>query len=204
MEILREPPAAELAAFDRLKAPARFPGEAGLLLFLAADMMVFGLFFVTFMAERRKNVGLFELSRQALDINLGGINTLILLTSSWFVVQAVQAAKANRVRQVAWLLALAAMCGGAFITLKIVEYSDKLSHGISMLTNDYYMFYFIFTSIHMMHVVGGTVMLIVLANKARAGAYHSANTKGLESGALFWHMVDLLWIVLFPLLYLMR
>lgn len=189
---------------DRLNRPKRLPGMQGLWVFLAADMITFGAFFVSFMLERSKNVALFDLSRQALDINVGGINTLILLTSSWFVVLAVQAAKADRLRQIPWLLALAALCGALFAILKINEYADKLSHGISMLTNDFYMFYFIFTGIHLLHVLGGTVVLGLLWSNSRSGKYNSTNCTPLESGASFWHMVDLLWIVLFPLLYLMR
>jgi len=171
---------------------------------MAADMMVFGLFFASFVIERGKNVNLFNLSRQALNFNYGGINTLILLTSSWFVVLAVQAAKANELRQVPHFIALAILCGTAFGVLKIVEYTEKLSAGISMLTNDFYMFYFILTGIHLLHVVGGLVVLVFLWRKARLGAYNGTNCAGLESGASFWHMVDLLWIFLFPLLYLMQ
>lgn len=184
--------------------PAPNAGAPGFLVFIFADMMVFGLFFVSFMVERGKNVALFQQSRGLLDVNAGGINTLILLTSSWFVVLAVQAVREGRHRPVAWLLALAAASGAAFVVLKVLEYADKLSHGISMLSNDFFMFYFIFTGIHMLHVVGGVVMLLIFWLKARGGAFRDGQPGALETGGLFWHMVDLLWIVLFPLLYLMR
>lgn len=187
-----------------LHRPRRLPGGEGVWVFIAADMMVFGLLFASFVIERGNNVALFDISRQALNFNYGGINTLILLTSSWLVVLAVQAAKANKLRQLPHFLALAVLCGATFGVLKIVEYTEKLRAGISMLTNDFYMFYFILTGIHLFHVVGGIVVLVILWNKSRLGAYHSRHCTGLESGATFWHMVDLLWIVLFPLLYLMR
>lgn len=177
---------------------------SGFLVFILADMMVFGLFFVSFMVERSSNVALFQQSRDLLDVNAGGINTLILLTSSWLVVLAVQAVKDGRRRPLCWLLALAAASGGAFVVLKVLEYANKLTHGISMLSNDFFMFYFIFTGIHMLHVVGGVVMLLVFWIKARGGAFDDGHPGVLETGGLFWHMVDLLWIVLFPLLYLMR
>ena len=201
MELTKSLPAVQSAA--PLPA-ARLPGVEGLWVFLAGDMAVFGLFFISFMTERSKNVALFNLSRQALDINAGGINTLILLTSSWLVVLAVQAAKSDQLKRIPWLLGASVLCGAAFAVLKIIEYAAKIRHGISMLTNDFYMFYFIFTGIHLLHVIGGTVVLALLWNKSRAGLCHSGNLRGLESGASFWHMVDLLWIVLFPLLYLMR
>jgi nitric oxide reductase NorE protein len=180
------------------------PGWEGVWVFIAADMIVFGLLFASFVIERGKNVDLFNLSRKALNFNYGGINTLILLTSSWFVVLAVQAVKANKLRQVPHFLALGVLCGTTFGMLKIVEYTEKLSAGISALTNDFYMFYFILTGIHLLHVVGGLVVLVFLWRKARLGAYNGTNCAGLESGASFWHMVDLLWIFLFPLLYLMQ
>ncbi|MCK9285389.1 MAG: cytochrome c oxidase subunit 3 family protein [Rhodocyclaceae bacterium] len=182
----------------------RLPGEAGVWIFVGADMLMFGLFFTSFVIERSKNVELYNLSQQALNFNYGGINTLILLTSSWFVVLAVHAAKMDKVRHVAYLLAAGALCGLAFCVLKVVEYTEKISHGISMLTNDFFMYYFILTGIHFFHVIVGTVMLFILCRKALAGTYHSRNVLWLESGATYWHMVDLLWIILFPLLYLMR
>ena len=182
----------------------RLPGDPGVWLFVGADMLMFGLFFSSFVVERSKHPDVFNLSQQSLNFNYGGINTLILLTSSWFVVLAVHAAKMNRVKLVPHLLAAAALCGLAFCSLKVVEYTEKLSHGISMLTNDFFMYYFILTGIHFLHVIAGTVLLFVLWKKAKAGKYGSHNVLGLESGATYWHMVDLLWIILFPLLYLMR
>jgi len=187
-----------------LDAPRRLPGEQGVWVFIAADMAMFGLLFTSFMLERGKNLALFEQSRLALNADYGGVNTLILLTSSWFVALAVQAAKADRVRLVPRFLLPAMLCGAAFGMLKIVEYREKLGAGISMLSNDFFMFYFVLTGIHFLHVIAGTVVLGVLWNKARSTGYGRVNAIGLETGASYWHMVDLLWIVIFPLLYLMR
>ncbi|MDB5985815.1 MAG: heme/copper-type cytochrome/quinol oxidase, subunit 3 [Nevskia sp.] len=191
-------------AAARLQQARRLPGVEGVWVFIAADMAMFGLLFVSFMLERQKNLALFEHSRHTLDANFGGINTLILLTSSWFVVLAVDAAKRNRVQRVAPCLAAAMICGFAFTVSKALEYADKLRSGISMLTNDFYMYYFALTGIHLLHVAAGCVVLAVLWKRARAGTYNSAQCVGLECGASYWHMVDLLWILLFPLLYLLR
>jgi nitric oxide reductase NorE protein len=176
----------------------------GVWVFVAADMTMFAMLFVSFMLDRRHAPALFENSRHALNADFGGVNTLILLTSSWLVVLAVDAAKAGRVQQVPRCLAGAWACGLAFCVSKALEYGGKLHAGISMLSNDFYMYYFALTGIHLLHVVAGTVMLGVLWKKARAGAYGAANRVGLECGATYWHMVDLLWILLFPLLYLAR
>jgi nitric oxide reductase NorE protein len=156
------------------------------------------------MLARLENPALFEQSRRSLDVNAGGINTLILLTSSWFVCLAVDAAKHDRLPQVPHHLAAALLCGLAFVVSKALEYTKKLGVGISMLTNDFYMFYYTLTGMHFLHVVAGCVLLGVLRSKARAHAFTASNHVALEAGASYWHMVDVLWIVLFPLLYLLR
>ncbi len=193
-----------MAALDPGQAARRLPGIEGVWVFVAADLTVFGLFFVSFVRDRGRDAALFEQARQTLDADIGGVNTLILLTSSWFVALAVQAAQAGAARRIPRLLAWAAVCGLAFAVLKVIEYAHKLRAGTSMLTNDFYMYYFTLTGIHLLHVAAGTVILLILWSKARAGAYGSGNCAGLESGATFWHMVDLLWVVIFPLLYLLK
>jgi len=193
-----------LAALDPGQAARRLPGIEGVWVFVAADLTVFGLFFVSFVRDRGRDAALFEQARQTLDADIGGVNTLILLTSSWFVALAVEAAQAGAARRIPRLLAWAAACGLAFAVLKVIEYAHKLRAGTSMLTNDFYMYYFTLTGIHLLHVAAGAVILLILWSKARAGAYGSGNCAGLESGATFWHMVDLLWVVIFPLLYLLK
>jgi len=120
------------------------------------------------------------------------------------VVRAVEAARARRNTAVVHHLGLAIALALAFVAVKYVEYSAKFAAGINLSTNTFYMFYFSLTMVHLAHVVGGTVILIVLRKNAKGGAYHPANMKGLEAGATYWHMVDLLWIFLFALLYLLR
>ncbi|WP_293393617.1 cytochrome c oxidase subunit 3 family protein [Nevskia sp.] len=176
----------------------------GVWVFVLADMCFFGVLFVSFMQERIKQGALFETARHTLNPDFGGINTLILLTSSWFVVLAVDAAKRDRLATIPKLLLAAMLCGIAFGISKAIEYGGKLAAGITPMSNDFYMFYFSLTGIHLLHVIGGCVMLTVFWLKARRGEFDSRNMKVLESGATYWHMVDLLWIFLFPLLYLLR
>ena len=182
----------------------RLPGVEGVWVFVLADMCFFGVLFVSFMQERIKQGALFETARHTLNPDFGGINTLILLTSSWLVVLAVDAAKRDRIAAIPKLLLAAMLCGIAFGISKAIEYGGKLAAGITPMSNDFYMFYFSLTGIHLLHVIGGCVMLTVFWLKARKGEFDSRNMKVLESGATYWHMVDLLWIFLFPLLYLLR
>ena len=88
--------------------------------------------------------------------------------------------------------------------VKICEYQDKFHHGITLATNKFFMFYFVLTMIHMAHVIIGTVVLIVLRQRLVQGEYDRDNMNVLEMAASYWHLADLLWIFLFPLLYLLR
>lgn len=184
--------------------PKKLPGKEGLWFFIAFDMSIFALFFLSYMHERSKDIELFNQAQSSLNASFGGINTLILLTSSWFVVMAVRAAKKDRVQETARHILLAAVCGSAFLVLKVIEYVDKLQSGLDILTNSFFSFYFFLTGIHFLHAIGGTVILLILWKNTRKEAYTSQSIAGLESGATYWHMVDLLWIFIFPLLYLVR
>jgi len=181
----------------------RLPGVEGVWVFVFADMTMFAVMFVCFMLDRQASPALFEQSRQALNRDLGGINTLILLTSSMLVVLAIDALKHGRPRQAPGLFALAMACGFAFMLSKAFEYAGKFKAGITLLTNDFFMYYFILTGIHLVHVIAGNVVLAVLWHKSKAAP--AGGSLGLyEGGATYWHMVDLLWVCLFPLLYLVR
>lgn len=179
------------------------PGVEGVWVFVYADMAVFALIFGSFMWDRRHAPELFEISRQALSLNFGGVNTLILLTSSMLVVLGVDALKSGRTHRAPGFFASAAACGVAFIVSKILEYGHKFDAGIGLTTNAFFQYYFIMTGLHLGHVVVGTVIVAVLAAKARA-ELPGCSVTVYEGGATYWHMVDLLWVCIFPLLYLVR
>jgi nitric oxide reductase NorE protein len=180
------------------------PGDLAIWFFILAEMLAFAVFFGAYAFARAKNVEMFNFYQQTLDRNLGALNTVLLVTGSWFVVQAVQAAHRHAQTEISRNLLLAFLCGAGFVVVKLVEYGEKLGAGISLSTNTFYMFYISLTFFHFMHVILGMVILAILWFQSRRGAYNSENTNGIESGAAYWHMVDLLWIVLFPLVYVMR
>jgi nitric oxide reductase NorE protein len=182
----------------------RIPGVEGLWVFVGMDMLFFFILFMLFMTGRGEAPELFETGRRTLDPDFGGINTLILLTSSWLFVMALDAARHDRLHEIPrWLIA-SCLCGVAFGISKAFEYGAKFSAGYTPATNDFYMYYFVLTGFHMLHVAGGCVMLLVFWRMARREAFGAGRLTVLECGGIYWHMVDLLWIVLFPLLYLMR
>ncbi|CAG4883690.1 Putative additional subunit of nitric oxide reductase (Nor) complex, membrane protein [Georgfuchsia toluolica] len=188
------------------EAPAaeRLPGYLAVWAFILAEMLLFAVLFASYAFTRVDNVEMFNLYQQTLDRNAGAINTLLLVTGSWFVVLAVQAARRDDSRAASRNIAFGFLCGAGFLSIKVFEYAAKFGEGISLSTNTFYRFYFGLTFFHFMHVTLGMVILAILWVKTRQGAYGSHDVHGLESGAAYWHMVDLLWIVLFPLVYVMR
>jgi nitric oxide reductase NorE protein len=180
------------------------PGDPGVWVFILADMAAFALFFLLFTLGRAGAPALFEHGRQSLDVRLGLANTLILLTSSWAMVQAVAAARTGDRRGVRLFLGLTLLVGSGFAVSKVAEYAAKAQAGISMLTNDFYMYYFVFTGIHFLHFLIGAGAIAMMLAKARAERIDGRYRVWIESVGCYWHMVDLLWIVLFPLLYLQR
>jgi nitric oxide reductase NorE protein len=192
-----------VAVADRVE-PRRLPGADGVWVFIGADAVIFAILFLSFMQDRLHNPALFEDSRHTLNMNLGGIDTLILLTSSWSVALAIQALKRDLVDRVPRYLLGGVLTGLMFVVSKSIEYFHKFAHGITPGTDAFYMWYFTLTGIHLTHVVAGTSLLTLLWIRSRRGAWSSSNRVMPECVASFWHLVDLLWIVLFPLLYLMK
>jgi nitric oxide reductase NorE protein len=193
----------EVVTTDRMK-PRRLPGVEGVWVFIGADSVIFAILFLSFMQDRLKNPAIFEASRQTLNMNLGGIDTIILLTSSWSVALAVQAMKRDQIDREPRLLLGGAVTGLMFVASKSIEYFEKFAHGITPGTNPFYMWYFTLTGIHLIHVVVGTSLLTYLWVRSWRGTYDHLHRAVPESVASYWHLVDLLWIVLFPLLYLMK
>jgi nitric oxide reductase NorE protein len=184
------------------EAARHVPGEPGVWIFLFGDMVVFGVFFATFMYQRSLAPELFDQSRHTLSIGIGLTNTLILLTSSLFVVTAVRAIRMSQRRPAQVLLAGGLVCGLAFVGFKAIEYTAKVSQGHVPTQNNFYLYFFILTGLHLFHVLIGLTVLILLLIQARHTELSATRMALVEGGACFWHLVDLLWIVLFPLLYL--
>ncbi|WP_293885255.1 cytochrome c oxidase subunit 3 family protein [Thiolapillus sp.] len=180
------------------------PGDLVIWIFIMAELLTFGVFFSVYAFTRANHVELFNTYQLTLDRNAALINTLALITSSYFVVRAVSAIrKDNSKRCFHWLLG-ALFMGVVFLAVKSMEYNHHFSHGVNLNTNTFYMFYLSLTVFHFLHVILGMIILSAVALKARAGGYSAQEHTGVETGASYWHMVDLVWMVLFPLVYVMR
>jgi nitric oxide reductase NorE protein len=173
----------------------------GVWVFIGTDAVIFAILFMSFMNDRLKEPGVFEASRHALNFDLGGLDTLILLTSSWLVALGVRAANRGELERVPGFLLGGVLTGCAFVASKSTEYAEKFAAGITPATDHFYMWYFTLTGMHLIHVLVGTGLLTYLWIKTRR---KRVNLKEIECIASYWHLVDLLWIVLFPLLYLQR
>lgn len=180
----------------------RTPGESGTWVFLFGDMVVFGVFFVTFMVERAKAPEVFDIARKTLHVGIGVTNTLVLLTSSLFVVIALGAIRSGMKSIATKALYAAIGCGLAFIGLKVFEYVALASAGHGPGANHFYLYYFILTGLHLLHVCIGLAVLALLVTQTRRAVLSATRLALIEGGACFWHLVDLLWIFLFALLYL--
>lgn len=182
----------------------RLPGEPGVWIFALIDMTFFGLLFTAYVIEQAGARAAFAAGQATLDVPLGLLNTVVLLTSSWLVALAVAAVREDDVAAARVPLRCAIACGVAFGVSKAVEYAAKIGAGISPLAGDFFLFYFVITFVHLVHVLAGTVVLLVMEGKVRAGGIRAGRVSALESSATYWHMVDLLWVMIYPLLYLVR
>lgn len=184
------------------------PGDFSIWIIIYIELITFGLFFIGFAFSRKEQVEVFNASQLLLDQRFGFVNTILLISSSYFVIQAVTIIKSINTEksfQKASIYLLSAIgFGGIFLIIKIIEFSDKYSQGIHLSTNSFFMFYFILTIFHFMHVILGMIILYNLYLNTKVGLYTKTEHRGLKTGASYWHMVDLLWIVLFPLIYIIR
>ncbi|WP_354701416.1 Cytochrome c oxidase subunit 3 [Paraconexibacter sp. AEG42_29] len=186
----------------RLRSPGAIPGEGGLWLFILADMTLFALFFAIVLIVRADDPAMFARSSAELHQGLGLTNTLLLLTGSGLVAAAVRATRRADDRLAARLLGAAIVCAAGFLAIKAIEWRDLLANGHSVSTDSFFQLYFMLTGMHLAHVLIGTATLVFLLRRLRQPAPGPHDARLLEGGAGYWHMVDLLWLVLFPLLYL--
>jgi nitric oxide reductase NorE protein len=182
----------------------RIPGEEGIWVFVLGDMTVFALFFGTFMYSRGKNPEAFAAGHADLHVALGTVNTVLLLSSSLLVAIGVQRVLGGRHQDATRLFTGALGCGAGFVAVKAIEWTQLFSAGKGVGSGEYFSYYFVFTGIHLMHVLIGLAILGRLVVLTRRPALEGKQRRLCETGGIFWHMVDLLWVVLFALFYLVR
>ena len=179
--------------------------DVGIWMVVFGELCLFTLFFATFLYYQSLTPLIFRDGRLALDSDLGLLNTLLLLTSSWCVANAMHVLRrsGNATVSCQWL-AGGITCGILFVSVKVLEYGAAFREGVNVTTNDFFMFYFMLTAIHLFHLLIGIALLSVLTVQIRRYWDRGSVSESLKSFSTnFWHMLDLVWIILFPLLYLL-
>jgi cytochrome c oxidase subunit 3 len=188
--------------------------QLGMWTFLATEVLFFGGLILAYAVYRFGYPADFAAAARHTKIVIGAANTAILLTSSFFVAWAVAAARLTAARAAAILLSSAALLGAVFLALKGYEYSQEyrehLVPGIDFAFASehasgaelFFMFYFIATGLHAIHVLVGIVVLAVIARQASRHAYSARYHAPITVAGLYWHFVDVVWIFLFALIYL--
>lgn len=182
----------------------RIPGEEGVWAFMIGDMIVFSIIFAAYLYYRGEQAELFEIGRRTLDQSHGVINTLLLLMSSLFVAVGVRAVRQREAVAGTCMFTGALACAFGFIAMKFVDYGAITSNNYLSVGGNFYVYYFALTGLHLFHLVLGVGVLFYLLNQARRPDHAAGKIRTIEGGACYWHMVDLLWIVIFPLLYLIK
>jgi nitric oxide reductase NorE protein len=190
-------------SLEALASPGRrLPGDLAMWFFILAELTVFALLILTFAVAQALQPQLFQDSRQLLDSSTGLALTLSLLTSGLFAALAQEQVRQARAQRAAWLLLAALLSASVYVLLKLGEYSHLAGSGLGMELNTFFTLYWILTGFHFVHVLLGLVILGWLAERCRRRAYGPGNSSVMESGVLYWHMVDLIWVLLFPLVYI--
>jgi len=172
--------------------------------FILAELTVFAILILAFAVTQVLDPDLFRASRAELDGYIGLALTLSLLTSGLFAAVAVEQVRAARPGRGALLLVAALASSCIYVVLKLNEYGHLSSLGLGLEHNTFFTLYWILTGFHFLHVLLGMVILGWMAERCRRRAYSPDECTGLESGVLYWHMVDMVWVLLFPLVYVLN
>ena len=184
--------------------PARelLPGGTVVWIVFALEMGTFALFFLGFAWLSRSEGEVFRIAQRQLHPALGTLNTLILLTGSWMIARAVHAARAGKATKY-WLL-LTGLSGLVFMGIKSYEYVHLFQAGITLSTNHLWFYYLFLTLLHNLHVALGVFFCFYPAWKLPAKVLSEDQQNTLSASAIYWHLVDLIWVILFPLIYFAR
>jgi cytochrome c oxidase subunit 3 len=187
----------------------------GMWIFLATEVLFFGGMFTAYAIYRSTYRAAFEGASNLLDIRLGAVNTGVLILSSLTMALAVWAASRGKKNRIVAFLAATMLLGTVFLGIKVVEYAEKFQrhevpgpnfvvpHGLPRQSEMFFSLYFCMTGLHALHMIVGIGLLSWLVAKARRGAFTERYNTPVEMVGLYWHFVDIVWIFLFPLLYLL-
>lgn len=175
---------------------AGLPGHPMMWILILSELAVFGVAFIGFAVARLLDPAGFAAGQAHLDPMLGGLNTIVLVTSGFLAASGVAVRREGSRSRARGLFGAAAGLGLLFLAIKGTEYAASMAAGLTLDGGGFPSLYYLLTGFHALHVVMGIVLLLIVA-------WHDS-VENLETGAAFWHMLDLVWVVLYPLLYLLR
>ncbi len=203
------PPQATIATHEHYDPVA---SKMGMWLFLFTEALLFGIMFLCYAVYLTQYTADFRLASQKLVVPIGAVNTLILLTSSLSMALSIAALQRNRKSLCMALLSFTVLCALAFLVIKGFEWSDKFHHGIYPGSPIYenwphgqivfFGLYYLMTGIHALHIIIGIIIIAWAMCRVRSDKTNPQRIAFLDNAGLYWHLVDLIWIYLFPLFYL--
>jgi len=177
-------------------------GKLGMWVFLASEIMLFGAFISSYVVLRMGSPDFGVPPEEILGRGLATLNTFVLITSSFTMVMALSSIQNDNTKGLIVYLSLTSLLGLVFLCVKVFEYSHKIHEGLTISSSLFGSFYFTMTGLHALHMIGGLIFnLYIIWNGAR-GRYNSQSHERVEYAGLYWHFVDLVWVILFPVFYL--
>lgn len=173
------------------------PGGILLWIIIVLELFTFAMALIALVYYSKEDPVLFHKSRLMLNTSFGATNTIFLLTSGFFMATTVHFFKKNNLSKSALYLKLTMIGGVLFLILKFIEYYLKIDAGLVLDYNTFFTFYWLLTGFHVIHVIIGLVILSVFYFSLK-----KQTLEDIEAGAAFWHMCDLIWLMLFPVIYL--
>jgi cytochrome c oxidase subunit 3 len=187
----------------------------GMWIFLVTEVLFFGGMFTAYVVYRAQYTRAFEGASNLLDLKLGAFNTVVLILSSLTMALAVRAGQQGKKNLIVLFLTATILLGGTFLGVKVIEYQQKFAHyevpgphfivpeGLPRQSEMFFSLYFCMTGLHALHMVIGIGLLLWLILRARRGEFTARYNTPVDMVGLYWHFVDIVWIFLFPLLYLL-
>ena len=170
--------------------------------FLASEVMLFGGLLSAFVILRSGSSHFWVPPRSMMGVPLATLNTFVLISSSVSMVLALAGIQEGSIEKFKRYMLCTIGGGCIFLVIKAYEYNHKWHEGITISSNLFGSFYYTLTGLHMIHVIGGIILLIGIYYQGASG-YYAKNHDRVEAAGLYWHFVDLVWVLLFPILYLL-
>ena len=180
------------------------PGGILAWMIVTMELVTFGAGFIVFATLEHRDQAAFAAGRALLHQPIALANTLILLTGGWCMAMGLDRLRGGGPAAATRWISGAVACGLAFLVLKGFEYADKLAHGHVFGRDTFFTLYWLLTGFHVLHVLVAVVLLAVMARAIRRGRYGPHDCEDVEASGVFWHLCDMLWLLLYPVVYLTR